>query len=219
MVRKRRRRSHLWIGLPIVALGLPIVALGLGFVGAVVSDETDPPADVKVISPPDHAVLMSGNFDVICKTDAPADLEVNGKPQAWEPFEPPVRVARVRLGPGWHDLRIGGRRMGVVVALNEETHDGPADWEMYRTHTMDHDATRCGDCHETKRAGGRIAVGDLKDHKACFECHDSIDFDVAHSHPLEPFEPCEICHTMHGSTRKGLLNAPIKQLFYDCHES
>ena len=62
-------------------------------------------------------------------------------------------------------------------------------------------------------------VGELKDYTACFECHGAVEFDVTHSHPLEPLEHCPMCHALHGSSREGLLKAPVKQLCADCHES
>ena len=172
----------------------------------------------KVVFPPDHAVLLSGTFDVITR-GAEATLKVDGMPRQWGAFTGPVQVAQVGLGPGLHELRIGDRRLEIVVALNAEEHDGPNDWEVFEHHSVGDGEDRCADCHETERQGGQVAVGQLMPYTACFECHDFVDFDVTHSHPLEPLEHCQMCHALHGSSRKGLLKAPAKQLCDECHDS
>ena len=189
----------------------------LGYAVAVPSPQPKE-SDDGVLFPPDRAVLLSGSFDVIIKAGE-ATLEVNGKPQEWEPFEHPLHVAHLRLAPGIHELQFGRRRREIVVAMNEVEHDGPADWAIHRRHPMNTDQDRCSDCHETTEKQGRIAVGKPKSHEACFECHTSVDFDVTHSHPLEPIQHCEICHALHGSDREGLLKAPAKQLCADCHDA
>jgi len=173
---------------------------------------------VKVVFPPNHAVLLSGSFDVITKAGE-GTLKVDGTPRQWGPFKPPIRVAPVGLDPGLHELKIGNRRLEVVVALNAEEHDGPADWEVFERHSIGDGQDRCADCHKTERQDGQIAVGELMPYTACFGCHDSVEFDVTHSHPLEPLEHCQMCHALHGSSRKGLLKAPVKQLCDECHES
>lgn len=170
-----------------------------------------------VVSPPNRAVLLSGNIDVICRTDE-ADFQIDAVRYQWEPFAGPVRAARVRLMPGVHELRVGGHLIQLVVALNEDEHDGPSDWKIYRSHEMDADPTRCEDCHETEERDGRIRVGELKSYKACLECHTPIDFEVAHSHILEPLEACQMCHVLHGSPIKKLLKAPMRKLCGECHD-
>ena len=208
------RENRLKLGL---LLGLLSAFLVLGYAGVVIPEERAA-VDDGVLFPPDHAVLLSGSFDVICKADQDV-LEVDGKPRAWESFEPPVRVAHLRLPPGVHELRIGDRQRELVVALNEEEHDGPQNWAIYHRHPMNANEERCGDCHQTSEQDERITVGELKSYKACFKCHDSIEFDVTHAHPLEPLEPCQMCHALHGSTHKALLKAPAKKLCADCHDS
>ncbi|HUT93930.1 MAG TPA: cytochrome c3 family protein [Thermoguttaceae bacterium] len=202
----------------VLSTGLVLAGLVLGYAVAHCADEPAKPADDGVLFPPDHAVLLSGTFDVICKTDE-AVLEVDGKPREWEPFEPPLRVAHLGLSPGMHELRIGDRRREIVVALNEEEHDGPEDWPILRRHQMNRDPGRCGDCHQTTKQDDRVVVGELKSYEACIECHDAVDFEATHSHPLEPIEHCRMCHALHGSARKGLLKAPVKQLCAECHDA
>lgn len=181
------------------------------------SEASSRPVDDDVVFPPDQAVLLSGSFDVISKGD-PASLEIDGKPWEWEPFAPPLRVAHVRLWPGVHELRIGDRCREIVVALNEEEHDGPPDWPIQQFHEINRGEGRCGDCHETSKQGGQVAVGPLKSCEACFACHEPVDFQAVHAHPLEPIRNCEACHALHASTREGLLKAPMKQLCSACHE-
>lgn len=205
----------------VLSTGLLLAGLGVGYAVGHCADEPGKSATAagdRVLFPPDRAVLLSGSFDVICRTDEPA-LEVDGKPREWEPFEPPVRVARIGLSPGMHELRVGDRRWEIVVALNEEEHDGPPDWPILRSHEMNRDPGRCGECHQTAKQDDRIVVGELKPHGACFECHKSVEFEAIHSHPLEPIEHCGMCHALHGSPRKALLKAPVKQLCAECHDS
>lgn len=201
-----------------LSIGLVLAGLVLALAAAVPSEQKGKPKDDGVLYPPDRAVLLSGSFDVICTTDQNS-LAVDGKAREWEPFQPPLRVAHVRLSPGMHEIRIGDRRREVVVALNEEEYDAPRDWAVYRHHEMKHNEQGCADCHQTGKQNGRITVGELKSYEACFECHEPVDFDVIHSHPLDPIEHCEICHALHGSPRKALLKAPVKKLCADCHDA
>ncbi len=62
-------------------------------------------------------------------------------------------------------------------------------------------------------------MGELKSYKACFECHPAVEFEVVHSHPLEPIEHCQMCHGLHASKEEALLKAPVKELCADCHDS
>lgn len=190
----------------------------LAYAVAFCADEPAAPANDGVLFPPDRIVLLSGSFDVICKGEGAA-LEVDGKQREWEPFQPPLYVAHLRLSPGLHELLIGDRRREVVVALNEEEHDGPDDWPHHRYHQMNTNPNRCGDCHETGKQVDRTVVGEIRSPDACLECHKPVDFEATHSHPLEPIEHCETCHAMHGSSREGLLKAPVKKLCTDCHDA
>lgn len=170
-----------------------------------------------IISPPDHAILLSGNLDVIYKSDKACKsgetaLDINGRSYKWESFQPPLQVAHVRLAPGFYELNVGDQRREFVVALNEDEHDGPEDWNHFRQHKMDVGHQRCGDCHETTEKEDQIAVGQLKPDKACFTCHTQGEFDDAHSEPLKPDQHCHTCHALHGSHRKGLLKAPVEEL-------
>jgi predicted CXXCH cytochrome family protein len=203
------RRAWLWT----IGLGGLLILAGAGLV--ICDEKTEEP---KLLFPPDQAVLSSGNFDVICKaTDLP--LEVDGQKTAWESFTPPVRVAHVGLEAGLHTIAIGPRRVQFSVALNGDEHEGPKEWPHYRRHPLGSDEDRCVMCHETRRQGGQIVLGALKSYRACLDCHEQSEFDVAHSHPLQPLEPCQMCHALHGSKEKALLRAPAKQLCTKCHDS
>ncbi len=177
---------------------------------------------VNVVLLSDRSVLLGGKFDLICTAEQ-ATLRVDQRPQRWEPFEPPLRVWRLNLPPGLHALKIGSRPLEVFVADKVDhagEHGGPEGWEVCRSHPIKgQGADRCGACHEIQQRDGRTSVGRLKSYQACFECHRSVDFDVTHSHPLEPIEHCQMCHQLHGSPRKALLKAPVKQLCAECHES
>jgi predicted CXXCH cytochrome family protein len=196
---------------------LVLGALTLGYAVAYSADERKPVGD-SLLFPPERAVLLSGSFDVIWKGEE-SRLEVDGRPRDWEPFQPPIHVAHLRLSPGLHTLTIGDQRRELVVALNEEEHDGPEDWPLLHRHQMNAKPNRCGDCHETSKNSDRTVVGELRSPEACLECHQPVDFGDTHSHPLEPIEHCEMCHSLHGSSRKGLLKAPVKKLCTDCHDA
>ena len=209
MLKKYRR----WLG-PLAAV-LLLCAI-LGYAGIVTSEEQ---AEVKVVFPPERAVLLSGNFDVVCEADE-AELLVDGKPQAWEPFEPPLRVSRVGLIPGMHEIQIGKRRIEICVALNEEEHDGPRDWQIREFHQGDGKGkNRCAACHVTTAKSQHTVVGELKPDTACLKCHESVDLAVTHAELPEPLELCGKCHVLHGSNRPALLRAPAKKLSAERHDS
>ncbi len=147
-------------------------------------------------------------------------LEADGQAVEWEPFSPPLRVAHVSLYPGRNRLQIGDRQLEVFVARTIDKPGAPDGWEVCRTHPMQgQGAKRCADCHQTQQTAAGTSVGELKSYKACFECHPAVEFELIHSHPLEPIEHCQMCHSMHGSSRKSLLKAPAKKLCAECHDS
>jgi predicted CXXCH cytochrome family protein len=177
----------------------------------VASGEKADEKEKTVISPPDHAVLLSGSIDVICKTDKP-DFEIDSRKHEWEFLGNPVRVARVRLFPGMHELKIGDKKIEVVVALNEDEHEGPADWKIQRSHEMDNDPARCRACHEVDKKDGQVSVGKLRPDEACLKCHEADGLEEDHSDVAEPLDDCRTCHLLHGSPYKPLLKAPKQKL-------
>jgi len=185
-----------------VLLSLPLLA---------VAPAAGPPA-VQVVSPPPNTVLRSRRCDVICQ--GPAELTVDGRPRPWAAFAAPLHVARLRLGPGRHELRVGDRAVAVWV----EGDRAPDDWAG-RQHPIGAGADACGRCHETGTRGGLTAVGPLKSPGVCLECHRAAQVEAAHAHPLEPLRHCVSCHSPHGSSYKGLLKAPAKKLCASCHDS
>jgi predicted CXXCH cytochrome family protein len=205
--------------LAVLAVGTIAGLVLLGSASQVVSGEK--PAEKEktgVISPPDHAVLLSGNIDVICKTDKP-DFEIDSQKHEWEFFGNPVRVARIRLFPGMHELKVGDKKIEVVVALNEDEHDGPADWKIQRSHKMDNDPARCQGCHRVEKKDDQVSVGKLKSHDACLKCHETDELKVQHPDIAQPLEKCKTCHALHGSPYKALLKAPKQELLAKCDSS
>ena len=177
-------------------------------------------ADVKVLFPPDRAVLLCGEFHVLCRAPRAA-LIVDGRPQAWEAFQPPLHACRLKLDPGRHKLRIGPRQVEVFVADTPASPKGPTGWGVYRSHPIaGRGPQACAACHECDQRGRLTAVGELKPHTACFACHREVDFDVAHdAHPLQPLEACHMCHALHGSAREKLLKDATRKLCADCHDT
>ncbi|MGO8745776.1 MAG: hypothetical protein ACLQNE_07280 [Thermoguttaceae bacterium] len=162
----------------------------------------------RVIFPPNHAVILAGTFNVIAK-GMPGELTVDGQPQKWDPFAPPLSVARVGFTPGVHQIRIGSRKIDFSVALNEEEHDGPREWEIHRHHSIPA-FVRCSVCHQTSIQAGLAIVGPPRTPRACFDCHPKADTLATHADLLKPLDRCQSCHSLHDSTYKDLLKAPPK---------
>lgn len=190
----------------------PGLTLLLGALLLPLAPAAGPPV-VEVVSPPAHAVVPARPFYVICK-GGPADLTVDGRQQPWDAFAAPLQVARLRLEPGRHDLRIGGQSVPVWVEGNPP----PAGWTAH-LHGIAPGDDACGRCHQTSLRDGRIAVSGVGSFAACLECHGSTQLEARHSHPLEPLKHCGSCHAPHSSPLKGLLKAPAKKLCAECHES
>lgn len=192
-------------------------------VGRIVVPAPKPPdlaAQAKtIVFPPDKAVILRGTLDVIARTDA-ASLAVNGKPQEWEPFRPPLRAAQLHVSAGMNTIQVGDRRSDLFFARYPGDEDAPKDWPVLRWHQIEvkDGRQRCGACHKADEAGGLVDVGETLDFKACLKCHNEERFAKIHAHPLEPLQTCRMCHTMHGATRNKLLKAPRQQLCAECHE-
>jgi predicted CXXCH cytochrome family protein len=126
-----------------------------------------------------------------------------------------VRAARLRLGPGRHQIRVVGRSLAVWVGGEP----APEGWQPSRQHPTAAGPDRCAGCHEKGLPGAPTAVGKALPPTACQACHQPAQFEVKHAHPLEPLRDCTSCHAAHGSPRKGLLKAPAKTLCAACHDS
>ena len=206
-----------WVRM-ILPLGLLSAGLLSVYAAEVACDKEKPSVDgFEMIFPPDHSVLEAGNFSLICRANGGA-LEVDGELIDWQAFKPPLRVARVSLYSGRNSLKIGDKKVEVFVAGDPDDPGGPDGWPMVHKHRISR-KKRCTACHETKLQGDLTEVGELKSYKACFECHESVEFEAIHSHPLEPIEHCQMCHSPHGSKEKFLLKAPAKKLCGECHDS
>jgi hypothetical protein len=160
----------------------------------------------RILFPPDHAVLLSGHFDVIVWAQQ-ADLLIDGRPQAWEAFAPPVHVLRVSLDPGPHKLEAAGQTREFVVTRYSDDPAAPQGWPTFRRHPINSEEERCGDCHQLRRRDGQLVLGELKGHRACFECHHKAGVDAAHARLPGPLESCRACHALHASDRKSFLKA------------
>lgn len=176
-----------------------------------------PPAapDVEIRFPPHKAVVHYGTFDVIAQGNA-AGLVVDGQAQAWDAFQSPLRVARVRLSSGHHAVQVGDKRCELFFARYPGDEDAPRGWPVFRWHPIRQKdgAQQCADCHETAQAAGQTAVGRFKGHEACFACHAEADFEKSHAHPVELLKTCQQCHALHGvvGEEKGLVKPAIRNL-------
>lgn len=189
----------------IVFGSLLTIAIALAGLRAETNDpKAVPPRSGKVLFPPNHAVIFRGTFHVIVE-GGDGELTVDGKPQPWEPFAPPLRVAKIGLNPGMHEIQIGREKVEFCVGLSEEEHEGPRDWPHVRSHTMPAER-RCAACHTTHDEGGKLALAPPRMPEACFSCHVAGDFESIHSAPVTKLGRCSECHDLHGSPRESLLN-------------
>jgi doubled CXXCH motif protein len=209
-------RRH-WLNLPATLL---LVALGglTATLVAATTESTSKPADKtaeaapRVVSPPDHAVLLSGHLDVIYRGNK-TELEVDSRPVSWEEsYDAPIHVGHLHLSPGMHRVKIGDRNVQLCVALNEMEHDGPSDWKIYRAHTMSSEKDRCAECHDADTQDGRMVVGKLMAPDSCMACHTQSEVKKPHADFIQPLKPCQTCHALHGSPYKHLLKAPEAQI-------
>jgi predicted CXXCH cytochrome family protein len=162
----------------------------------------------KVVAPPDRAVLLSGNLDVIYQGDK-AELEVDSRAVPWEEFyDGVIRVGHVHLTPGMHRVKIGDRKVQLCVALNEMEHDGPSDWKIFRAHTISAEKDRCAECHDAETREGRMVVGKASIPDSCTACHTDTEVTDTHQEIVKPLKSCDTCHVMHGSPYEHLLKAP-----------
>lgn len=171
----------------------------------------------KVVAPPNQAVLLSGNLDVIYQGDKyqgdKATLEVDSRPVPWEEFYGgPIRVGHVHLSPGMHRVKIGDRNVQLCVALNEMEHDGPSDWKIQHIHTMSAEKDRCAECHDAETRNGRMIVGKALIPELCVACHTDSEVKDTHEELIKPLKSCDNCHIMHGSPNDSLLKAPKAQI-------
>ncbi|MDH7568272.1 MAG: cytochrome c3 family protein [Armatimonadota bacterium] len=201
-----RRRSLLG-GLLGAGVGLSALATG-----------ATPTLKERVLFPPDGAVLLAGPQVVVAVSTNPT-LRVDGKARPWDALVPPVRSARLQLSPGSHQLRVGQHTLTVRVVASAAPGTVHEEGEATRAHPIGSGAEGCGVCHHTTTQQGKVAIGALRSTQACLKCHTPVQFEAAHSHPLEPIAHCQDCHALHASRRKALLSGPAKQLCSKCHES
>ncbi len=173
-------------------------------IGYVWAGKPEGPKKARIISPPDEAVLLSGNLDIIAESPH-GRIELDGKPCQCEPFASPLCVAHVWLDPGMHELRVGDQRSQFVVALNEMEHDGPRDWKIYRFHDLEPDDRRCGACHVVQLEGDVTRVTGLPTDDICMKCHEASEMRAIESHQVQPRQACRTCHAIHGAPIKMLL--------------
>lgn len=164
---------------------------------------------MKILFPPEHRVMICGTYHVIVKGEA-GELKVDGQPQPWEDFAEPIHVARLGLSPGIHTVEVAGRKIDFAVGMNADEHDGPKDWEFFRCHQIKPDEKRCGWCHQTTVQDGKMAVGQPRGAEACFECHQPAEWEAKHKPATQSDARCTNCHSLHGSSRKGLLKPDVK---------
>jgi predicted CXXCH cytochrome family protein len=171
------------------------------------------PDAIKVISPPENAVLPAAPFYLICKGSA--ELVVDGRRQPWGPFTEPVKAVCLNLEVGRHEIRVGKHQSTIVIKDPKSLKMG----EFVRLHPIRAGVEGCRACHETDQRRDATVVGTVKPFAACLDCHSPAQFELKHAHPLEPLKHCASCHAPHGSIHKGFLKAPAKQLCAACHES
>ena len=209
----------------LAALLLPVVLVMLG--GAVLflprAEASDPSSVPRLLYPANYVTLEEGAFDFIAVAPkvngnyAPMALKVAGEEVDWQPFEAPVRVARLRLEAGEHLLEWGPYVLTVYVPPAEGK--AAVDWPKFRKHPPGKEGPiTCSECHDLEEVEGRTQLGKFKGYKACHRCHDKDSVIDDHEHVEEPLRDCEECHAVHGSLHKALLKDSKKKLCALCHE-
>ena len=179
---------------------------------------------LRILFPADRSIIETGKFQLICvqrpqshQKDAPR-LVVDGVRMRWGQYRPPVFVARLNLSPGRHKLQIGNRTLAIFIRGNR-TLPAPRGWQVFRAHPpASNGYMECRSCHNVKRDKDAIAVLTPRTPDACGRCHSDVQFEVKHFHPKEPLDSCQMCHAVHGSSRKALLKKPLKELCATCHD-
>lgn len=204
------------------ALLLTLGWLGWG-VGVSLGQEAGRGSPLRLLFPFPRSVLEVSRFELIAvhqtqgRNSSPR-LLVDGRPHPWEPYRAPVLVARLHLSPGKHRLEIGSQRVEVFVK-GEKGPPPPQDWPLLRSHPSSEEGIGdCRLCHEVEEREGLKAILAVRTPGACEGCHSEEEFAAAHSHPKAPLAPCQICHTLHGSSQKGLLKKPARELCLPCHD-
>ena len=200
----------------------PLLLAILVFVSVAASRKEAPSRRCELVSPKDGAVLSCERVDLICRGHS-GSLRVNGKARKWEPFSSPLSVATLELPAGRHEIRVGEETLTLMINPDarptDPTSESAKPSNAYACHPMRNSGKkRCGVCHETTRKDGVVNVGKPKSYEACFTCHKEVDFELDHSHILEPLETCSMCHSMHGARYKSLLKAPMRRLCEECHD-
>jgi predicted CXXCH cytochrome family protein len=199
----------------LAALAL-VAAAGL----SIAQEDAAGEATVRILSPADGATI-AGPVEVIAAAsegEAPA-LSVDGAAAEWGPYAPPAFATRLALDPGAHELVVGDQALQITVVAPVEK-DQAIALGYLRSHTGAEDGPRdCSACHAVEERDGLTVTGPPDTPDRCLVCHSSVDFGLAHFHPLSPLKKCEQCHALHGSARKGLLRAPKKELCSACHDS
>ncbi len=193
----------------------------------------------RILFPGKRCIVESGRLELIALAQPQKDglfaevpLLVDGKPQEWGPYQPPVLVARLELTPGKHLLNVGGKDLVVFIAkagkkgedvragAGADPKDGrPEGWPAFRSHPGSKDGWKnCALCHGTEIDEGRMKVGRPKHYEVCRTCHTSEEFVRIHAHPEEPLFDCGMCHGVHGARRPSFLIASAKPLCALCHE-
>jgi predicted CXXCH cytochrome family protein len=146
-------------------------------------------------------------------------LRVDGKPQPWDPYQPPLLLRRLELTPGRHEIVVGRKRLWVFVRGEGRGSRPPNGWPVLRSHPGGPEQWKdCATCHQTTKEEGRLAVGDFQTPSRCDQCHSAAEFELAHFHPKGPLASCQRCHALHASSNPSLLRAAAKQLCASCHD-
>jgi predicted CXXCH cytochrome family protein len=209
--------------LPRAKIGLILMGLAAGVAGWRAGGGEEPPA-LRVLFPADRSVVETGQFELIAvqsreaARQGPPPLRVDGVEHPWERYRAPVRVARLKLSPGPHQLRIGDRTLAIFVR-GDQAPDPPAGWPVFRQHppTVPEKAA-CRSCHPVQKEDAEVALAAPRTPAACDPCHSARQFEASHYHPREPLSSCQRCHALHGSDRRALLKQPVKELCAACHE-
>ncbi|MCL2744153.1 MAG: hypothetical protein FWE67_09900 [Planctomycetaceae bacterium] len=173
-------------------------------------------------------------------------LFTDGMPVEWDAqFGKTVFFAAVELPPGHHILSTAVHDIDVFVEDGDFIMDKKDDDDetllkrqlaqtagytglpQFQYHTGVDDIARCGECHQDNAAGdipvgkNRFApIGEWKGGQSCIDCHTElkINFRAAHKRPLDVYNDCRKCHSVHGAVHPFLFRDSREVLCIQCHD-
>lgn len=86
------------------------------------------------------------------------------------------------------------------------------------THPIQDNKVVCSDCHNVHGSAGPSSLKQLSINENCYTCHAEKRGPFLWEH-YPASEDCTLCHRVHGSNHRAMLNKPGPQLCQQCHSA